>query len=86
MYRNYKEIRKYNKNIREKSERKGKNTKKKKKTWRKTGRDETLDKERNQGNKAWFHEDVRKQYQKRIMPEKECYKEKQERIMEGFKN
>jgi hypothetical protein len=37
MYRNYKEIRKYNKNIREKSERKGKNTKKKE-MWRKTGR------------------------------------------------
>jgi hypothetical protein len=32
MYRNYKEIRKYSKNIGEKSERKGKNTKKKKET------------------------------------------------------
>jgi hypothetical protein len=29
---------------------------------------------------------ARKQDQKRIMPEKECYKEKQERIMEGIKN
>jgi hypothetical protein len=38
MYRNYKEIRKYDKNIGEKSEEKGKNTKKKKEMWRKTGR------------------------------------------------
>jgi hypothetical protein len=29
---------------------------------------------------------MQKQYQKRIIPEKVCYKEKQERIMEGTKN
>jgi hypothetical protein len=69
MYRNYKEIRKYNKNIRKIGEKRKEHKEEEgnvEENWKriekviKEAADETLDKEINQGNKAWFDEECMK--------------------------